>query len=282
MELSNLIHNRLGKNIAMTIEEIYVYETAHKADPVDVHLEELSDWDISPDFIGLELPSDGELNGLRPIVKRSPATAIVLYLVTKLQTRFQTRGPSNASRDDAEYEAGRQFADELGVPAENVDRNRSALYSEYFTWPRRLWDTLLFAGVIAAALFAIMLVLMVIIGLVRFGITAPAVGITLICFLAVGGSVHLSLFLLSRIGNAFTDGIRDTRDEMMFTTTVDRCHETGGETALIIAGKRHSHGLTKLAEDHGIDSYTRSAPSVKSIDGESFGWQEAKTIYLEE
>lgn len=282
MELSREIHKCLDTHIEMTIEELYIYETAHNADSVDAHLDELADWGISPDFIGLELPTDGQYSGLRPIFKHSPTTAFVLYLVTKLQAWLHARGAANASRGDAEYEAGRRFADELDVPVKNVDRNRSDVFAEYFTWPRRLRDTLLFGGIIATVLFALGLLLASVIGPVQQGITVPTVGIALICLVAASGSMHLALALFGRIGNAFLDGIRDARDEAMFATTLKYCHETGGETALIIAGKRHSRGLSELAADHEVDSYTRSAPSIKSIDGDSFGLQEAKTVYLED
>jgi len=266
----------------MSLDKLFIYETAHGADSVERHLEELQQWGISPGFVGLELPDDGDSLGFRELLRWSPATAAALHIAAKLQVLLMSRGASNASRSDAEYEAGRQFGDRIGASVQNVDRSRSAVFRDYLTWQRRVLDGVLMLGSAVCGLLALLALAVVLIGLPQAGISIRTIG-TAVGFLLIAVVLgFFSLNLLTRVLTAFREGIRDARDEKMFSTAFEWGSEQGNEQVLIIAGKAHSTGLKQRAEDSGIRVEVRSAPSVKSIDGNSLGLQEAKQVYLED
>ena len=266
----------------MPLSQLYIYETAHGADSVDTHLEELREWNISPDFVGLELPVDGSPSELRDLLKQSPATAVALYVATKLQRWLMSRGSSNASRGDAEYEAGRQFANELGCTVQNVDRTRDDILTDHLTWPRRIWDTVLLAAAILGGISALLVLGIVLIGLPQAGISVGTLGTALVFLIIAFVLVFFALSFFSGIVSGFRNGIREARDEMMYMSTAEWCADHNSETALLIAGKAHSKGLSDLADQKGLDVRTRSAPSVKSVEGTSFGLKDVKQVYLDD
>lgn len=266
----------------MSLRQLSIYETAHGADSVERHLQELQQWDISPGFIGLELPAYGDSLEFRDLLRWSPATAVALYITVKIQVLLMSRGASNASRGDAEYEAGRQFGELIGASVQNVDRSRDAVFRDYLTWRRRFLDGLLMIGFIVCGLLTFLALIVVLIGLPQSGISIGTIG-SAFGFLLIGFVFGLfSLNFLTRIVTAFREGIRDARDDKMFSAALEWGTEQGNEHALIIAGKAHSIGLKQRAEDRGIGVEVRSAPSVKDIDGNSFGLREAKRVYLED
>lgn len=266
----------------MSLDELLIYETAHGADSVEHHLEELRDWEVTPGFIGLELPTDGVSIQFRDLLKRSPSTALAYAIAAKLQRRFIARGSSNGSRSVSEYEAGRRFGEEIGASVENVDRSRKAIFRDYLTWNRRVKDALLMTGAVLCGLLAVMLFLIVAIGLPQSEISIRTLANTAIFLLLAAFLCRGSLLLLNQVLTAFKDGIRGARDEEMFESTAEWGEEEGNNEALIIAGKAHSTGLKERAVERGIDVDLRSAPSIREIEGDSFGVKEAKQVYLDE
>ena len=268
-------------SLTESLSTIYIYESVHYADPVDSHLQELHEWDITPDFVGLELPMDGESMGEKAVLRRSPGTGIALWIGNRIQKAFIQNGSSNASRWDAEYEAGRRYADERGISHGNVDRSRSNFLDEYFTLKQKIRDALL----LGLSFIMLYVVLMLVYRGVILFLDRPASLSVLIGIIShVGVAVMAFLFglsILSGITSSFANEIRENRDEKMYEETVRWCSEIGGSTALIIAGKNHSSGIAKVAEQEGARILTRSAPSAERIDGTSFGWKEAKKVYLD-
>lgn len=266
----------------MCLEKLYIYETIHNADSVDENLRELREWGISPDFVGLELPVEGETELFWPALKLSPGTGLSMYLTEWYTNERPPLLNQGRSTVQTEFTAGRQFAEEFGAQCEDVDRERELVVREALLIKQRLTD----AGVVLYSALALVLlsVFIAAVGLLCvYSVIAlgsgehPYAALAFTVFLAGAVAVGLNpcrrwwMETVSGPANNFKSRIRTKRDEFMFYTLQDYCANEGHERALIIAGNAHSPGLQQYAEADGVSVETRSAPAAEDIEVDEEG-----------
>jgi fumarate reductase subunit D len=267
----------------MTVEKLFIYATAHGADSIEQNLESLTDWGICPGFIGLELPEGGEPFQFRELFKTSPGTTIALIVAAKLQRLVVSKSQSNGSHTPSEYEAGRQFGEEIGATVERIDKPRNEIVDDYLSWHRRVVDLLFMAGAILSMISAVVILLIVALGLPQAGISAATLAKAVVYLGFAVVLVLLSFSLYAAVQSAFSNGIREARDEEMFSAVTEWGRKPGNQTGLVIAGMAHTPGLKERAEAHDISVAVQHAPSVEDTETDSsFGMTEFKEAYFRE
>lgn len=268
----------------MPLDCLAVYTIAHGIDTVEDHLDNLDSADISPEFVALELPDVDDINDditsySQGLIRQSPATGIGWYIVKYASKREYKKTDNTADRRDSEFEAGRQYADQHGIPHDRVDLSYSEVARRYATWPRRLRDTvvlLIGIGLTAAAwLITFLLGLDSLVILVNQGLTLPeirraALGLGFAAVLGYGGRLP-ALFAIGKIGRWFRDTIRDIRDEAMYRQITNLAEERSATEGLLIVGANHFSGVEGLAGQDGVECRQIESPATSRYDGELDG-----------
>jgi hypothetical protein len=264
----------------MPLSRLAIYTTAHGLDSVQDHHDQLEAADISPDFIALELPDVDDVNKdihsfSRKLAKQSPATGFAWYIIERIHIRAYKDTDHTAARGDAEYEAGRQYANQHDIPHIAVDLERSKVAERYATWPRRIRDTtvLLAGGGFALALWAVALYLTLggLLALFNQGFTQQ--GILSILLAGIIAAVLMyagrfsAFYTIGKIGRWFRDTIREVRDDVMYDQTRRIGREHSASEGLLITGAAHFSGIEALAEQDGVECWQIESPAVSRYEG---------------
>lgn len=265
----------------MPLDRLAVYTIAHGIDSVEDHLNRLDSADISPEFVVLELPDVENVNKditsySKKLIRQSPATGVAWYIVEYASKREYKKTDNTADRVDSEFEAGRQYADQHGIPHERVDLSRSEIAKRYATWPRRLRDTaVLLIGIgitIAAWLIAFPLGLGSLVSLVNRGLTLSgtlnaALGIGFAAVLGYGGRLP-ALFAVGKIGRWFRDTTGEPREEAMYNQITNIAEDRSKTEGLLIVGANHFSEIKSLADRDGVECWQIESPASARYDGD--------------
>jgi len=265
----------------MSLGRLAVYTTGHGIDSVEAHLDRLDSADASPEFVALELPDVDNINEdlasfSRKVAKRSPATGIVWHIIERIEKRGYEKTDNKADREDAEFEAGRQYADQHGIPHDEVDLKRSEIAKRYATWPHRLRDAavLLIGSGITVAVWGIAalcglggIVVLANHGFTLQGILSAALRVGLAFILLYLGRLP-ALFAIGKIGYWFLDTIREHRDEAMYRQIKDLSEERSATEGLLIVGANHFSGIKAITEQDNVECWQIESPAISRYDGE--------------
>jgi len=268
----------------MPLSPLAIYTTAHGIDPVDDHIDQLETSDFSPEFVALELPDvEGVTEDIdsfkRKLARQSPATGLVLYIVERINKQEYENTEGTANRGDAEFEAGRRYADQHNIPDMAVDLDRAKVANQYATWPRRLRDTVvLLIGIALAIAMWVGAPLFALSGvqpLVEHGLTSQraldaVMGVGLAAALGYGG-LFTTRLAIGKIGQWFLDAIRDFRNEAMYERLKETAAKRSATDGLLIIGAAHFSGISALAEQDGVDCWQIESPAITRYDGDLDG-----------
>lgn len=265
----------------MPLSRLAIYTTAHCLDSVQDHLAQLEVADFSPDFVALELPDVHDVNKdvhsfSRKLAKQSPATGFVWYIIERNHIRTYKNTDHTADRSDAEYEAGRRFANQHDIPHVAVDLERSKVAERYATWPRRIRDTavLLAGSGMTLALWAVALFI-ALGGLLAFsnqGLTQQGILSVLLAGVITAVLVYAGrlsgLYTIGKIGRWFRDTIREIRDDVMYDQIRRICREHSASEVLLITGAAHFSGIKAIAEQDGVECWQIESPTASQYEGD--------------
>jgi len=268
----------------MPLSRLAIYTTAHGIDSVDDHLDQLETSDFSPEFVALELPDVEDVTEdidsfKRKLARQSPATGLVWYIVERINKQEYENTEGTADRGDAEFQAGRQYADQHNILDVAVDLDRGEVANQYVTWPRRLRDAvvLLIGIAVTVAVWVVALLLafgglqnLVEYGLTSKGILAAVLGVGVAVILGHAGRLP-TLYAIGKIGYWFRDAIRDLRDEAMYERLKEIAAERSATDGLLIVGAGHFSGISVLAEQDGVDCWQIESPAISRYDGDLDG-----------
>ena len=258
---------------------IWVYTTFHGADTVEVHLDVLDKADIDPDVVALEVPESGIVSTgaqslPREALKRSPATGLLLRWASNQHREDFEASSLVSDRGDSEFEAGRQFAADRGVPVVNADLARDEICRQYFSPWRVVRDTVAVLLGLGTFLVSAMLVVvgafLALGSVLEFGFSSSGVfGVVLGAFIVFVGYLFFSNWLPRIVSylwgdlvlKSFIEGIRSVRDAAMFETITDSC-DVARDTVLLVVGKSHFEGIAGLADEQGIVCEEIESPAV--------------------
>jgi hypothetical protein len=262
----------------MSLSRLAIYTTAHGTDPVQAHLNRLEAADISPEIVAVELPDvddvTEDINSLsRELLKRSPATGLVWHLVERINKREYENTDSTADRNDAEFEAGKQYADQHDIPHVAADLGRADIAARYATWTRRFRDAVvLLVGIGTAVTVWGLAALLALVGvgvLFNRGLTLPGL---LGAVIGVGSGVVLfyggrfvALYTIGKIGRWFRDTIRDIRDEAMYDRLKTASTDHTATEALLIVGASHFSGIDALASQDDVTCWQIESPAIEHL-----------------
>jgi len=263
------------------MDKVYIYKTAHRANSVEEHLEELRRWNALPGFIGLELPSGMGKYSMKELTIRYPATMIPVLLHFRVEKWLTFKGTTNALRTDSEYEAGRQYADIIEAEHGKVDSPATDAMYEYLENRPRMRNAIHLTFSICFGILAISVLWTSFTHMLSISLTLGGIATRIILTIAIFGlfSILGYLPILTIVGN-FVNGIRDTRDEFMLNQSLDEAEELGVSEVLIIAGAKHAAGLEKYAKKREIDVEIRNAPAIGYKTDDEFGFLDLLKIYF--
>ncbi|SEN11015.1 hypothetical protein SAMN05216388_1001391 [Halorientalis persicus] len=245
------------------VSKFYVYETVHGGESESTHYDELAEWGIEPDLVGIEAdPKAAKSDGL---VTRSPGTSLLLALKTRFM-RLQVESRLLNRKDwFADLAAARRFAGERGVPVVDLDRRTHGEYVETLSPTRCVADTVLAFG---AAAFVIFL-------FVTGGSVIPALpvgGMPETLLQALVGAVIGVLAILAAeavILSGYSGWLLRTRPTEMVETATRVCADRDADTALLVVATVHTDEVRHRAEARGIEVEVRSSPAAREYDGGS-------------
>ena len=264
----------------MPLSRLYIYSIAHSVDSVEDHLARLESADISPGLVALELPESGAADGgIRSILKQSPATGIAWWYVARRRRQTYQSTEIVSGRPDTEFEAGRRFADEIGVPAVPVDLPHSEFAERYATWWRRLRDTLVLVGGYALAVaIASIGVLYTLVGLTAAlggGMSVMEVAYLLTGLLVIGFTYYrrkaLVIAPIGTVARWYRDRLREIRDEVMYDNIVRGSQNEKADSVLLVVGAAHATGIISHAEHNGIEYEVIESPAIENYEGDLDG-----------
>ncbi|MFB6082961.1 MAG: hypothetical protein ABEJ94_01795 [Halorientalis sp.] len=243
------------------VSKFYVYETLHAGESESSHHDELTEWNIDPDLVGIEGdPQAARTDGL---FTRSPGTSAVLALHT-LITRFHVGSQFSPSDLGASIAAARRYARESGVPVVALDRRTHGDYVETLSRTRCVAETALALGVLVT-----MLALPTLLGspapsgLVGAVSNAVIDGVTAAIPAAF---VFLPVFVVILWG--YVKWLRRTRPTEMVETAVESCRAREADTALLVVAQRYTDDLRERTEARGVEVEVRSSPATRELDGD--------------
>lgn len=265
----------------MTPSQIYIYTIGHSSNLVDEHLDCLESSEIMPDMVTLELPDVDDpkkdiSNGWRELLKQSPMTGFAWYCIRRENKQMYENTGGTSDRINSEFEVGRRFANDRGIPSANVDLPRAEVASRYATWLNRFHDawTLIIAVVLSVILALIVVVFSLggLSNLIQNGVTLTS----FLAFLVVGVfgwgflryGVHLPLKAVGNVGQRYTERIREIRDKEMYERILEEAKTHNAESILLVAGVNHFDGIRSCAAKDGVDCLEIESPAVADYDGD--------------
>ena len=242
------------------VSKFYVYETLHAGESESIHSDELAEWGIEPELVGIE--ADPQASRRDGFLTRSPGTSVVLALAAWFnRTRMESR-LRNRKNWFADLAASRRFAGKAGVPVVDLDRRTHGEYLETLSRTRCVAETVLAfgAGAVVLSLFLFKQSVLPLGGLLGTGLEA-----------LIGATIGaLAIFLASMVIRAGYGGwLIETRPTEMVETAVESCADHDADTALLVVGTWHTDEIRAHAEERGIEVEVRSSPAAREYDGGS-------------
>lgn len=245
------------------VSKLYVYETVHAGETESAHHDELTEWGVEPDLVGIE--ADPQSVNSDRLLTRSPGTSAVLALHARFWRYHSASRVLNWNQLFADLAASRRFAQERGVPVVDLDRRTQGEYVETLSPTRCVRDTVLAFGTAAIVSF-----LFVTGGSV---LSALPVGGVLGTWLDVLVGAVIGALVLSVtdavIRSGYSGWLIETRPAVMVETAAEACADRDADTALLVVAAWHTDEVRELAEDRGIAVDVRSSPAAREYDGGS-------------
>jgi len=252
------------------VSKFYVYETLLNGDTEPVHHDELTEWDVDPDLVGIEF--DPQRSRTAGIDTRSPATSVALAIHEVFRnwiTKPSSLTPFSSPRLDAEFAAARRFAQETGAPVVALDRRGHDAYIQTLSGFHRIRDTIL----VLVAAFAVLGVQWV--GPVGPSLPSSAGLLGTVADAVVDAIIAAGVAALVVVGahtvvlRSYAKWVIETRPAEIVETAVESCAERDADTVLLVVSQRHTEDLRARAEADGIEVDVRSSPATRELDGGS-------------